>query len=217
MNVSGGTVGDFFDANSGSEVNISGGEVGAFFDANGGATVNIIGGTMGIGFRAYDTSTVNIFGGGVASLNARPGSTIMVSGEEFQIDGQLVPGLDQVGAQVQVNMPFGSVVVGVLSDGGVVAFGNSFPDGTLTLVRGPDLPPVTPVVNVPFDLAPRGLRGGQTLNLNDGGALGDDFNTLANSVVNVMGGTVGGQQRLDGEHLRRRGRGPVSTPTAARQ
>ena len=64
VNISGGRVGSFFNANSGSTVNISGGEViFGFFNANSGSTVNISGGTIGNGFDANNGSEVNISGG----------------------------------------------------------------------------------------------------------------------------------------------------------
>ena len=60
VNISGGVVGDSFDANSGSTVNISGGFVDFFFNANSGSTVNISGGEVGSGFDSESGSTVNI-------------------------------------------------------------------------------------------------------------------------------------------------------------
>ena len=72
VNISGGTVENDFDANSGSEVNISGGAVGSGFDANSGSTVNISGGTVNSGFGASSGSTVNISGGGYLALILMP-------------------------------------------------------------------------------------------------------------------------------------------------
>ena len=84
VNVSGGTVGSLFDANSGSTVNISGGDVGVGFDANSGSTVNISGGDVGVVFNANSGSTVNISGGGVGfGFNANSGSTVNISGGTF--------------------------------------------------------------------------------------------------------------------------------------
>ena len=63
VNIAGGTVGNNFDANSGSAVNISGGTVGIDFDANSGSTVNISGGEFGNFFDVRSGGTVDISGG----------------------------------------------------------------------------------------------------------------------------------------------------------
>ncbi len=84
VNISGGTVGDAFDALSGSTVNISGGSVGKTFSALAGSAVNISGGSVGEWFDALDGSTVNIEGGTVGSLfSAGDGSTVNISGGAF--------------------------------------------------------------------------------------------------------------------------------------
>ena len=59
----GGFIGEFFTANSGSEINISGGAVGSFFLARSGSEVNISGGTVGSFFDVSSGSVVNISGG----------------------------------------------------------------------------------------------------------------------------------------------------------
>ena len=77
----GGSVGTFFDANSGSEVNISGGAVGVGFDARSGSVVNISGGAVGGLFDACSGSEVNISGGTVGdAFDALSGSEVNISG-----------------------------------------------------------------------------------------------------------------------------------------
>jgi hypothetical protein len=84
VNIVGGSVGDFFDANRGSTVNVSGGSVATAFDANSGSTVNISGGTIGGGFDANPGSTVNISGGAIGDqFSAASDSTITISGGSF--------------------------------------------------------------------------------------------------------------------------------------
>ena len=81
VNISGGSVGNFFDAFSGSEVNISGGSVGNFFDAFSGSEVNISGGSVGRLFRANSGSVVNISGGSVGeTFQALSNSEVNISG-----------------------------------------------------------------------------------------------------------------------------------------
>ena len=95
VNINGGEVGNFFNANAGSEVNVSGGEVGIFFGANSGSQVNISGGILGNGFNAGSGSTVNITGGSVGSnFDAFSGSVVNISGGTF-------------GTSFDANGPFG--------------------------------------------------------------------------------------------------------------
>ena len=78
VNVSGGGVGDGFDAFGGSTVNISGGTVRQQFSANSGSTINISGGIVEFGFDAESGSTVNISGGTVGvGFDANSGSTVL--------------------------------------------------------------------------------------------------------------------------------------------
>ena len=79
INISGGSVDRFFNANSGSTVNISGGRVLSDFDANSGSTVNISGGIVNGFFDVIDSS-VNISGGSVSVVRARSGSNLSISG-----------------------------------------------------------------------------------------------------------------------------------------
>ena len=113
VNIRGGKVGDFFDANSGSTVNISGGLVATAFNANAGSTINISGGSVGGGFDADGGSTVNISGGAIGDqfnaanrsevsisggtfvgrFNASADSEISIVGSEFYLDGVAITGL----------------------------------------------------------------------------------------------------------------------------
>ncbi len=195
VNITGGQVGDRLTAYSGSTVNITGGQVGNQFNAQPGSMVNITGGSVGYKFNAFADSEINISGGDVGVIfNARPGSTVNISGGEFFLDGVLVPDLDMVGDTVPLNIPSGSNLTVTLTDGTVRAFGavrfDGIADGTLNLTRT-QLPTAAAVVNVPADPAPQGLRIGQTLNLDDGGQLEENFTTTVGSVVNINGGSVG--------------------------
>ena len=77
---SGGAVGNFFEANGGSEVNISGGLIGVFFRPSD-SEVNISGGTVGTGLRAQNDSEINISGGTVGNgFTAGSDTTVNISG-----------------------------------------------------------------------------------------------------------------------------------------
>jgi hypothetical protein len=204
VNISGGNVGPHISAGAsdGSSanvtINISGGVVGRSvgnLSANGGSIVNISGGVVSGRLRAFADSTINLSGGSVTSiLTADNSSTFNISGGEFFLDGVLVPGLDAVGDSTGVNLPGGSRLTATLADGTVRIFGSlrndSFADGTLNLISSP-LPTAPSIINLPTDPVPRGLRTGQTLNLNTDGDLGQFFTAASVSVVNVNGGSVG--------------------------
>ncbi len=96
VNISGGNVGDHFQAHRGSVINISGGTIGEEFDAFFGSRVNISGGVLGDDFEANDGSVVNITGGVFdRDLEAEGGSLVNLRGgnvndELFAQDGSLV-------------------------------------------------------------------------------------------------------------------------------
>ena len=99
VNISGGTIGDLFDANDGSTVNISGGVIGNNSNALFGSTVNITGGVIGIGFDAMPGSTVNVSGGVFdAFFDAFDGSAVNVSGGDIGLAFEA-----QAGSTVVVN------------------------------------------------------------------------------------------------------------------
>jgi len=194
--ISGGSVGHRFEAKGGSEVNISGGSVGAGFTAFSGSTVSITGGTFGHSFVAFDGSTVTITGGSMGDFFcACTGSTVNISGGEFRLDDMLVDGLGTVGSEVALDVPDGSVFSGTLADGTPFAFSSLDLDfigsNALTLQAAalPDIGP--PLIALPGDVAPRGIRSGQTLFIQEGGWVGDNFNAGWGSIVDIVGGRVG--------------------------
>ncbi len=160
---------------------LEGGRLPLYFDANSGSTVNITGGTIGHSFDAFSGSTVNF------------------SGVDFKIDGVPVAGLVDVGDSVAVNLPTEFLFTGTLADGIPFAFmgnktsfdENSFADGTLTLKLSAPPPAGPAVIDLPGDPAPLGVHVGQTINVTDGGMLGDDFNAGAGSTVNLHDGNIG--------------------------
>ena len=91
LNVSdGGTIGEFFSANPGCEVNVSGGTVADFFYSFGGE-VNISGGNVGICMDIFSDSLINISGGNIGdNLRVQAGAEINLFGSDFLLDGQLL-------------------------------------------------------------------------------------------------------------------------------
>jgi hypothetical protein len=178
VNVTGGSIGDFFRANGGSQVNIAGGVAGSIH-ANDGSTVNFSGGTLGDNFYADDGSVVNL------------------SGNDFRLDGTPFSGL-AIGDTVTLDHPYG-ILDGVFEDGTPFAlvlinwhyWNVDEVRGALTL-QAASLPPVGPtLITASSDPVPLGIRRGQTLLVDNGGIVRDNFNAAPGSTVSVEGGTVG--------------------------
>ena len=97
LNITDGSLGDFFDAHRGSEVNISGGTLGDSFDAFLGSVVNISGGTVGDFFDANFGSEVNIFGSqflldDVELDSLLLGESIIITDRDVTLSGLLADG-----------------------------------------------------------------------------------------------------------------------------
>ncbi|MCO6045614.1 hypothetical protein NG895_17085 [Aeoliella sp. ICT_H6.2] len=197
VNVLGGTVGDQFTANSGSEVNIVGGIVGRGFGARSGSTVNIDGGTVGSGAYIAGGSSLNLSGGTLGDLLYAEGS-LNIFGNNFRLWGTPIDGLESVGDSVTLDFPYG-VLDGELADGTPFALAlfdhhTPYPDmvyGEIKLTVAPTSPIGPALIAASQDPVPLGIRGGQTLVVDDGGHVGDSFNAGRGSVVSIEGGIVG--------------------------
>jgi len=185
-----GAVGSSFSANSGTEVNISGGFVNNFFNANSGSEVNISGGTVGDGFEAFAGSAVSISGGTVGvNFQAFLGSDVELIGGEFQLNGAPFSGST-------VPLSIGDAFTGTLADGSTFIFSNrgEFADElssislTTTTLPALNLSPMT--VSTADPSIPSGLRAGQTLTVQAGGQLGDNFEVV-DATLNIAGGSIG--------------------------
>ncbi len=158
------------------EVNISGGEVIGEFSARNGATVNISGGSFG-GLSILADSTVTLFGG------------------DFRLDGSLIGGLETIGDSQPIEVIDGRILSGTLTDGStfatILATGGLFGTGSLTL-EATAIPPLGPeLIMVPSSIEPRGLGNGQTLVVDAGGTIRNNFTASWGSTVIVSGGEVG--------------------------
>jgi hypothetical protein len=202
VNVSGGNVGLRFFANSGSEVNISGGNVGnidgalvgsltAFRDS----VINISGGTVGDEFAALAGSYVNISGGTVGrEFDATISSHVEIVGGEFRLNGvEFIVGTITLERFVDVD----SVLTGTLADGSSFVFspraghfGDNLEGVTLSRVALPTPDRTPQVVNSQVTEGPSGLRSGQSLTLQAGGKLRNNFAAI-DATLNIQGGTLG--------------------------
>ena len=190
VSVQGGSIGDRFDAFLGSTTTISGGTVGSDFDALRGSSVAVSGGSVGPRFTAWDGSEMRIAGGTIGEgFQTQLGSNVVLSGDEFRLNGAAMgPG--------PIEFPVDATLSGTFADGSPFAFsysdGDRFAPGTLVL-ESAELPPVGPAQTVASaGNLPTGIRRGQTLVVDNGGIVGDDFSAGVDSIVNVnQGGKIG--------------------------
>jgi hypothetical protein len=226
VNMTAGSIGEkfTFKAYSGSTVNITGGTIGGDLHTFGGSLANINGSASIETVLAGPDSTVNMSGGAAERMSVSEGGTfnynggillrrmstwagssMNITGGEFELDGVPVAGLLAHGDSVEVDVPEGSVLTGTLADGTVVVLTDLkrdynerdfLSDGTINLIAAP-LPAITPVINVPANPDPRQLREGQTLYLGVGGNLADRF-TSVNGVMVLDAGTVGDRAEVVG-------------------
>ena len=207
VNINGGSVGNNFDASNGGLVNISGGQVGIDFQANDGSQVNINGGTLGSDFAAQPGSDVTVSGGQFAEgFTGNFGSTVAISGGNFGTGFRgLGAGVELQGGEFRLNgfdvsalpnitINVDAVLTGTLADGSSFIFSNRTGDFinnvTLSNVALPTLDTTPIVVTTPLADRPIGLRAGQSLTLQDGGDLGNNFEAV-DAVVNLQAGTIG--------------------------
>lgn len=195
VNISGGTIGDNLYFN-GATVNIDGGTIGRGIQLHTGSKLNILAGSLGGNIYAYSGSQISISGGSIGDrLLSISGGLINISGGEFRLNGALIGGLETVGDTVSLNFPLTFVFSGTLEDGIPFAFsksdGDYFGDGTITLTAA-SLPASYPaLIALPGNSAPLGVRKNQTIMVNEGGALGDDFHAGLGSTTIISGGSIG--------------------------
>jgi hypothetical protein len=110
--VPGGSIGAAFEA-VGAAVDISGGDVGDGFQAFRGSTVNIAGGQLGIGFGAFNGAAVHVFGqafflDGAPISNLTPGASQSVAQRNATLSGVLADGTPFSFDLSDGTIPFGS-------------------------------------------------------------------------------------------------------------
>lgn len=218
VNILGGAVGNNFDAQAGSELVVTGGTTGDSFNVSG--VANISGGMFGDRFLARTNSLVTIAGGSFGDLfKASIGSVVNVSGgsfgerftgfgamkfsgSDFRLDGEPIAGLLLPGDSLPFDLPQNSVLSATLSDGTPFAIcdldGDSTVFGAMTLEVVRLSPPTTLDITTPGDLVPLGIRVGQTLTVDDGGSVNDNFNAGLDSKLIVNGGHVGDNLEVAG-------------------
>jgi hypothetical protein len=215
VNVLGGVVGPFLDAGladrSSTNVifNVLAGIVGGGSDIYSGTIMTMHGGLLGLipgsggdGIDFYFGSYAKIDGGTFDyDVDTFAGSDVHICGCDFELDGEPLI----VGSELQFDIPVGSILTGVLTDGTPFALGTPLDDeignDTLTL-HCTALPAVGPAtVNVPPSTAVKSIRGNQTLTVGPGGVIDDFFRTGSGSTLVVAGGTVGREAQVVGTNI----------------
>ena len=196
------------------ELNISGGVAG-FLDIYAGATLNMSDGTVA-DLIAYDGATVNITGGTISELGgiAEAGSSVNISGGifpwpfmfadqtnvtlsggafgEVRYSGFSSGNLTLIGNDFLVNgsppaestLRTSGTVTGVFNDGSPFIVQHS---GGIEFQTVP-IPPIDPTsIVINSEVAPYGIRSGQTITVMDGGKLPAPF-TAVGGTVNLLGG-----------------------------
>jgi hypothetical protein len=189
LNVSGGKIGN--SAISHGTANISGGEIGDNFRAQG--TTGITGGKIGDAFYAA-SSAIRIAGGTFGDgFETRYNAGVTVEGSDFKINGVDVAGLTTNGSTATVRVLGSDLLTCILADGTPLAIGSDKDNlQSYLLLKKVNLPAVSPaVITAPVDLIPLGIRGGQTLIVQSGGAVPNDFSASAATLEIKNGGVVG--------------------------
>ena len=219
VNISGGSVGSRrFNAFADSIVKISGGSVGDNFTAFPGSTVTISGGSVGANFAAFSDSTVEISGGSFGiDFNAEAGSDVELLGGAFKLNGANFSSSTitlQAGDVFTGTLQDGSPLI--FFNNGTGGDFDQLNNVMLTEVALPDIDMTPVVVNAANPNGPLSLGVGQVLTLQNGGFLGvgdvvDDeiafqalgatlnieggilgnFAEVAESTVNMSGGSIG--------------------------
>jgi hypothetical protein len=199
VNMSSGAIGSGFNAYARTTVNVSGGVLGERFRAERGSVVNISGGRIGRGLTTDSGSTLNLSGGtGFQSIFASTViyGTVNLTGGDFRLNGVPISGLGTVSSTKSITVLATSTLSGTFADGTPFSFapyaGDGFNNITPISLHVSALPPVgATLINAPLDAVPLGIRVGQTLIVNDGSNVGDNFNAGWGSTVLVQGGTIG--------------------------
>jgi hypothetical protein len=184
--VSGGTVGGNLEVLD-SNVELHSGTIGGGFDAFGTSNVVMAGGSLSGSMDLYRDSHLELSGGiWAGAIRSQPGSSIDIYGGEFYLNNTAVTGLDEIGSRHQLDWTEDDIVSGVLADGTLFVLPHQ--EGAVTL-ESVALPTIGPdVVNAATDPIPSGLRAGQTLIVDGGAIIPENFRAGRGSVVEVRDG-----------------------------
>lgn len=185
LNVRGGTVADGLKL-ARSVLTVEAGSVVGAGTSSYGSDVNVSGGQVGPNLEVF-SGTLRLSGGRIGrGLTIDPEATATIVGGEFRLNGVPI-------TEPDVSLGANDALEGTLADGTPFVFSSSAGDRletvTLEQVSLPDASTTPIIVDESTVNIPLGLRPGQTLTVEDGGQLGDDF-TAFDTTFNVRGGQV---------------------------
>ena len=143
---------------------------------------------------------INISGGIFKwGFQVTSGSKALLKGSEFYLDDTPIAGLDDVGNQVQIDVPADAILSGVFENGSAFLFKpnfyyetngfKAFGTGTLTLETSA-MPSDDPeVITIDSDVRHSGSRYNQTIDVVEGGTLSNPYTAVHGSTVNMAGGS----------------------------
>lgn len=188
--VSGGTIGSEFRIENGSQVSLSDGELESASIQFGGI-MNMTGGPAQLSVQG----NLTLSGGTVRrNFDTSAGAEVRILGGEYRLGGVPIAELQNTGDLFTPLVPPGAVLSGTLADGTPFAFssrnGDDIAAGTLVLenVTLPAIGPATILAST--DPVPRGIRQGQQLVIDAGGASPHSFHAGWGSSVVVQSGGV---------------------------
>ncbi|MEM1445101.1 MAG: hypothetical protein AAGF84_03540 [Planctomycetota bacterium] len=188
LEVNGGTVRGNLTAHRNSVVQLTSGEIEFGFDVEAGAHFEMLGGRAEA-FLVKAAGTARVEGGKIVSMDTVPSSDVELIGGEFAMNGD-----PYMGNTVSLLATTKNVFTGTLADGTTFVLSPNtsdlLSDVRLTRVALPTADPTPIRVGADTNPAPTGLRAGQTLTLETGGVLPEDFAAIDAQLI-VEGGSVG--------------------------
>ena len=174
------------------EIQIQGGKISGQTNASGAARLDITSGILDEVTVRF-TTEFRLAGGAIGTMDNSSGS-FRIEGSDFQLNGQPIDGLGEVGNTVELDLPSSFYLQGVLSDGTPFLFTDADEDvisRDFTL-RRTDLPaPIPAEFSVPGDSIAQGIRSGQSVRVQSGGSIEDNFRAGIGSSLHIDGGTIG--------------------------
>jgi hypothetical protein len=213
VNIAGGSAGSAsfesgstFNLSSGSIDNLGvfGSAIGNFYGGEvtnyaGDGSLNIFGGNFP---NLHSQGPTHIYGGTFDDdlLRIRINGKLFLHASELWFNGVPVAAMPNVGDTNSVPLGHADVLSGVFTNGTPFIFSGDRGEinSPIQLIRTADHSPGPPVINVPNDPPPAGVFSGQTLNLATGGALPANFSAVGGSTVNILGGAVGDNFKIQG-------------------
>ena len=193
--VDGGSVGNASVYNN-SSLRVTAGTVRGSIRVGINSSVTISGGDLRDEISITSNSNLKIVGGRLADgLIAPDGSSVLLGGTEFRINGELLE-FDEYEYMAEFDLPDRAVLSGVFFDGSPFAFSSDERDriglGVLRVSRSAFgfLGPGVSGQPLPSRVFP-GLKPGETMTLNTGEQIGDNLTAGWESSLTIDGGAVG--------------------------